>query len=111
MAAVDPALARAYRVIRSAVGTHVFVADGSRLYDVADADDTAIAGLLADPRADGSDARRLDAAFGAERRHIDDTIPEPPPVRALSLSVAQACNLGCTNCYAVPACSAARRGR
>lgn len=93
-------LARAYRVIRSTVGTHVFVADGSRLYDVADADGAAIAALLADPGADPAGAAGLETAFGGARRYIDDTIPEPPPVRALSLNVAQACNLGCTYCYA-----------
>jgi uncharacterized protein len=31
---------------------------------------------------------------------IDDTPPVSPPLRALSLAVAQKCNLGCTYCYA-----------
>jgi len=31
---------------------------------------------------------------------IDDTPLEPPPVRALSLAIAQKCNLGCAYCYA-----------
>jgi uncharacterized protein len=33
-------------------------------------------------------------------RAIDDVPPIRPPVRALSLAVAQKCNLGCTYCYA-----------
>ena len=32
--------------------------------------------------------------------YVDDTPPSRPPVRALSLAVAQKCNLGCTYCYA-----------
>ena len=31
---------------------------------------------------------------------IDDEPLEPPPVRALSLAIAQKCNLGCAYCYA-----------
>ena len=31
---------------------------------------------------------------------IDDTPVVSPPLRALSLAVAQTCNLGCTYCYA-----------
>ncbi len=31
---------------------------------------------------------------------IDDAPLEPPPVRALSLAIAQKCNLGCAYCYA-----------
>ena len=32
--------------------------------------------------------------------YVDDAPPARPPVRALSLAVAQKCNLGCTYCYA-----------
>ena len=32
--------------------------------------------------------------------YVDDEPPHQPPVRALSLAVAQKCNLGCTYCYA-----------
>jgi uncharacterized protein len=32
--------------------------------------------------------------------YVDDGPPQQPPVRALSLAVAQKCNLGCTYCYA-----------
>src|SRR5206468_1174849 len=31
---------------------------------------------------------------------IDDVAPQAPAVRALSLAIAQKCNLGCTYCYA-----------
>jgi len=35
-----------------------------------------------------------------EPQLVDDTPPLDPPLRALSLAVAQRCNLGCTYCYA-----------
>ena len=34
------------------------------------------------------------------RPFVDDTPLAPPPLRALSLAIAQKCNLGCTYCYA-----------
>jgi uncharacterized protein len=77
-------------------GFHLFVANGSRLFDVS-------ADLFA----------RLGAAVSADRvgellgqigadgtRLIDDAPLEPPPIHALSLAIAQKCNLGCTYCYA-----------
>ena len=36
----------------------------------------------------------------SDHRFIDDTPLASPPLRALSLAVAQKCNLGCTYCYA-----------
>ena len=35
-----------------------------------------------------------------EPQLVDDSAPLDPPLRALSLAVAQRCNLGCTYCYA-----------
>ena len=77
-------------------GGHLFVVDGSRLFGVS-ADvlaelETAIAtdrlgGLLTELGFDGPP-------------QIDDTPLAPLPVAALSLAVAQKCNLGCTYCYA-----------
>jgi uncharacterized protein len=90
--------------LETADGRHLFVVDGSRLYDVP-----------ADPsgRADQGLASRIDAAMADGRMaellgrlglggpaRIDDTPLRPPGIHALSLAVAQACNLGCTYCYA-----------
>jgi uncharacterized protein len=75
-------------------GHHVFVPDGSQLFD-------ASAQLHA--RLDRAiEAGELDlAALGLqEPPRIDDTPLASPPLRALSLAVAQKCNLGCTYCYA-----------
>ncbi len=78
-------------------GAHVMLANGSRIYDI-----------------DPSLARALDEAAG-DRAALDllasrgiapgGTMGEmvlhgAPPVRSLSLAVAQSCNLGCTYCYA-----------
>ncbi|MFA6153121.1 radical SAM protein [Mesorhizobium sp.] len=76
---------------------HLFLANGSRLYGIDDAllgsflgranDDDALSDWLAE--------HQLDA-----ERFIDDTAIDPFPVHAISLAVAQKCNLGCTYCYA-----------
>ncbi|BBA33482.1 radical SAM family protein [Methylocaldum marinum] len=77
----------------------LWVVNGSRLYDlppeltdrfaaVLDAgDETALAGLLGTVGLTAAPA-------------IDDTPLAHPPLHALSLAVAQACNLGCSYCYA-----------
>ena len=86
-------------LVESGVGLHLLLPNGNRLFDVdartysaLDAarhagDTTTIEGLL---QAAGL---RLPAL-------VDDTPVSEPPVRALSLAVAQKCNLGCTYCYA-----------
>ncbi|MDE2600919.1 MAG: SPASM domain-containing protein [Bradyrhizobium sp.] len=85
-------------LIESARGGHLFVADGSRLFD-------ADASLFASYRSaieGGSEAIEalLRQAGLVERPFIDDMPLAPPPLRALSLAIAQKCNLGCTYCYA-----------
>jgi uncharacterized protein len=86
-------------LVDSGIGRQLFVPNGSRLYDVDQqtwdrldelqraGDEDAVANLL---RLLGVDAPA----------YVDDTPPADPPVRALSLAVAQKCNLGCTYCYA-----------
>jgi uncharacterized protein len=85
-------------LIEDSLGGHLFVADGSRLFDV-DADlyedcGAAIAG--------GTEAidEWLRHAGLAGRPLIGDTPLAAPPLRALSLAIAQKCNLGCSYCYA-----------
>ncbi len=83
-------------LFETASGGHVFVADGSRLFaadpllfsrlDLAETD-RAIGSLLVAAGLDASPA-------------IDDATPRESPLHALSLAVAETCNLGCTYCYA-----------
>jgi uncharacterized protein len=73
------------RTFRSSVGAHVFVVDGSRVYDLP-------AG--ADP------AQFVDALQPAGPPRIDGRPAPVPPLSALSLNVLQACNMSCAYCYA-----------
>lgn len=94
------------RVFRSAAGAHVFVADGSRIYDVEPQVADWLEGWLAgDGRSTAPDRHEAWAAldlFGgpALPRYVDDRPLEPPPLASLSLTVAQACNMSCGYCYA-----------
>lgn len=77
-------------------GHHMLVVDGSRVYDVDAATRADIEAALA---RDGTPAlATLLEDTGAPR--IDDAPPRDMPIRALSLAVAQKCNLGCGYCYA-----------
>jgi uncharacterized protein len=50
---------------------------------------------------DEDELRRALQRLGVDSAaYVDDEPPHEPPVRALSLAVAQKCNLGCTYCYA-----------
>jgi uncharacterized protein len=83
-------------LIHSALGRHLFVSDGSRLFD---ADEALFARLEAAIAGDG--VRELLDQVGLNGPPLVDDRPlDPPPLHALSLAVAQKCNLGCTYCYA-----------
>src|SRR3954470_16490648 len=79
-------------------GRHLLVADGSRIFDLApelgrEVDAAVLAGEAA--------VADLLGRYGlASTPYIDDTPLQDPPIRALSLAVAQKCNLGCAYCYA-----------
>lgn len=82
-----------YMRFQSAIGTHVLLVDGSRIYDL---DAQALAGF---------DERELGEALATmlpsdAERFVDDAPLAPTAIRALSLNVMQACNLACTYCYA-----------
>src|ERR1035437_6681858 len=79
----------------TASGEHVLAVNGSRVFsipmNIADEID----------RASGEELEAVLARFGLTApRYIDDQPIQGPPVRALSLSIAQKCNLACTYCYA-----------
>jgi len=78
-------------------GHHLFVVNGSQLYDVS----PDLFARLGQAIAAGGVAALLDEIGARGRKtYIDDTPLSPPPIHALSLAVAQKCNLGCTYCYA-----------
>ncbi|MGN6258413.1 MAG: radical SAM protein [Solirubrobacterales bacterium] len=86
-------------LVDTGAGSLLLVPDGSRLYDV----DAETAAALEEARR-GTGDRSLDELLEglglAAEPYVDDVPPAAPPVRALSLAVAQKCNLGCTYCYA-----------
>ncbi|WP_156077231.1 radical SAM/SPASM domain-containing protein [Saccharothrix sp. NRRL B-16314] len=86
-------------LLRTEDGPRVLLADGSRLFGVGQALHDRLDAARRDPDPRVLDALLADLGVDAPRQ-IDDTTPDPPPVRALSLAVAQKCNLGCTYCYA-----------
>lgn len=71
----------------SRAGRHVLVVDGSRIYDLppdaAEPEDWAAAASLLDGPS-----------------YVSAEPLAPPPLRALSLNVAQSCNMSCSYCYA-----------
>src|SRR3954451_24527606 len=79
-------------------GRHVFLPDGSRLYDV-DESTYALLDMLA-RSGDTASLREELARLGVDGTpYVDDVPPGEPPGRALSLAVAQEGNLGCNYCY------------
>jgi uncharacterized protein len=78
------------------MGGHLFVVDGSRLYD-ADAD---FYKELEDAQAGDRITELLDQLGLGGPPRIDDQPLTEPPLHALSLAIAQKCNLGCSYCYA-----------
>jgi uncharacterized protein len=82
----------------SEAGAFLFLVNGSRIFRTSPKVHSRLSRSVA----------KSEEALGAElarmrldaRRFIDDTPPDAPRIHALSLAVAQKCNLGCTYCYA-----------
>lgn len=75
---------------------HLLVVDGSRLFDAAEDLFSELRQSMEGDRLPGI----LDRLGLAGDPLIDDVPLASPPLRALSLAIAQKCNLGCTYCYA-----------
>jgi uncharacterized protein len=86
----------AVHLFETGLGGHVFVANGSRLFDA----DPSLFSRLDTAATDGAIASLLAGAGLDDAPAIDDAPLSEPPLHALSLAVAQKCNLGCTYCYA-----------
>jgi uncharacterized protein len=93
-----PVGGRDFYLFHTADGPHLLLVDGSQIFKIGEE----LAQQLAASSAEGADAAGpLLAAHGLGlQRFIGDEPPLDPPVRALSLTVAGRCNLGCTYCYA-----------
>lgn len=82
----------------AAGGHHALVVDGSRIYDV----DAGFRAAIAEAAATGGPAaeRALLASLGLLGEPAIGPTIDVPAVRALSLAIAQRCNLACGYCYA-----------
>ena len=91
--------AKQVHVFETAEGRHLFTADGSRLFgipsSVFEKFQTVVQG-----EGDEQIESLLTTLGLAGPQRIDDTPLPPVPIHALSLAIAQKCNLGCTYCYA-----------
>jgi uncharacterized protein len=83
----------------TADGPHVLLANASRIYGLPAAEAARLTEALQLAEAAPLDALLHEWGLHA-RGTVDDQPLADPPVRALSLAVAQKCNLGCTYCYA-----------
>jgi uncharacterized protein len=84
--------------VETEFGPHLLFVDGSRLYAI---DHNLQQRLEATLDQAPDTVLTLLAEHGITVQHYIDSTPiQEPPVRALSLAVAQKCNLGCTYCYA-----------
>jgi uncharacterized protein len=81
------------------VGGVLFLPNGSRIFEV-DPDAAAALDALLESGDEPAIEQRLRQLGVDASPLIDDTPVSSPPLRALSLAVAQKCNLGCTYCYA-----------
>ena len=81
------------------LGPHLFLVNGSEVYGLGAAEAAELRRAIA--AEDPEEVLRVLRTFSLESLLlIDDTPVVSPPLRALSLAVAQTCNLGCTYCYA-----------
>jgi uncharacterized protein len=86
-------------LLRTAAGSHVFLSNGSQLFDA----DAPLFDLFKQALAAEEPAKinSLLARLGLDGTPlIDDAPVQDPPLQAISLAIAQKCNLGCTYCYA-----------
>lgn len=75
---------------------HVLIPNGNRIYELDAEAFASIANASSDAEIDA-----LLVSLGIDAPpFVDDTPLVDPPLRAISLAVAQKCNLGCTYCYA-----------
>jgi len=95
MQASEPQSAQAH-LFTDADGGHVFLANGSQLFDA----EAELFQQLRDAQSTDQFATLLTGVgLGGPVRINDETLTDPP-LHALSLAIAQKCNLGCSYCYA-----------
>jgi uncharacterized protein len=80
-------------------GSHLFVVNGSGVFGIGPGEKARLANAVS--QGDPDLVKGVLREFGLDQApFVDDAPVQSPPVRALSLAVAQKCNLGCSYCYA-----------
>jgi uncharacterized protein len=91
-------------LFQSRHGQHLFVTDRSRVYDLSPDLPLALQAELAQLASQPNDVRMqalLDQVIGdVQARDMLTGATDVPPLRALSLNLAQSCNMACSYCYA-----------
>jgi len=88
-----------FHLFETALGKYLLLVNGSRIYQLET--DVLAEFEQAMSFGDVASVNSLLTAYGMDAApYIDDAPPDAPPIRSLSLAVAQKCNLGCTYCYA-----------
>ncbi len=77
----------------TSLGSHLFVVDGSRVYDM----DEEIAKSI-EVQSENSILENL--GLSTDLKYIDKAPLSPPDLYSISLNIAQACNMSCSYCYA-----------
>jgi uncharacterized protein len=85
-----------FRLFDTEFGHHLFMVNGSRVYTVPEE----LIDALRMAQGQDASAEILQAYGLTAAPYIDDEVLCDPPVRAISLAIAQSCNLGCVYCYA-----------
>lgn len=97
-----------YHFLKSSFGLHIFVVNGSKIYDVDfDIGISKIKGGSKEPMDpytgtstnDMSDLWKLISSQNS-RKYISKDPLKPPPLTSISLNVSQSCNMTCGYCYA-----------
>lgn len=89
----------AVHLFETGIGPYLFVVNGSQVYGLEQAEYARLwQAMRVDDAAGVDDLLKEFELLSAPM--IDDTPVVSPPTKALSLAVAQTCNLGCTYCYA-----------
>lgn len=93
-----PRSAKAH-LIKGGQSTQIFIPNGSRLYTISQEVEQKIASLMDKKDEKGLQNELIRLGLDAPE-YITDEPLQSPPLHALSLAIAQKCNMGCTYCYA-----------
>ena len=80
-------------------GPNILLADGSRIYGISDELESELNQIITS--GDSNELNDFLGRYGMQStERINDESLTDPPLTAISLAIAQKCNLGCTYCYA-----------